>query len=92
MSEATDHEGRPVPADEPDDAEILVWVVSPHPGKPGYDLIERSWPKMLEYVRGELDCWLERSDLEDLEHEPVTLSFSVQRMRKDDYLSEIEDD
>lgn len=88
----TDHEGRPIADDEPDDAQILVWCVSPHPGKPGYDLLERSWQRMLEYVRGELDCMLERCDIEDLEHDPFELKFSVQQMRKSDYLDEIAED
>lgn len=92
--EQTDHEGRPVPENEPDDAEILVWDVEPHPQRPHEytSMVERSWQKMLEYVRGELDCMLESCDLEDLLDEPLVIKFRLQKMRKSEYMDIVSGD
>lgn len=79
MSEPTntDHDGRPVPPDEPADKAILVWHVSPHTGDPAYDVfVERSWQRMLEYVGSNLDYWLERHDEGQLRR-GVTLTFKL---------------
>lgn len=79
-SDQTDWEGLPVPENEPDDKEILVWEVSPHFDST-YDVcVERSWQRMLEYVSDGLEEWLERYTVEELLEEPVKLSFRLRKM------------
>lgn len=88
----TDHEGRPVPGNEPDDAWICVWEISPHPHAAAqeYDvMVERSWQKMLNYVTTHLDELLEKHFDQFTDCDPenkFTLMFRVLEMRKKDYL------
>lgn len=80
----TDHEGRPIDPDEPDDAVIKVWQVTPHPQTRDYDyMLCRSWQEMLDIVSNNLDTMLD-GEL------PVTVTFNLVEMRKSEYLESIE--
>jgi len=86
---ATDWEGRQIPADEPDDKLIHIWVITPHPqtGK-GYDeMWERSWQSMLGIVKDSLESLLESREQEDLldPDNKLTISFSLQKVTKAHY-------
>lgn len=54
-----DHEGLPVPENEPGDKKILVWEVDPAIGNCSYDTwCFRNYYEMLDYVADNLDDWV----------------------------------
>ncbi len=81
----TDFSGRPIQSDEPSDAIIDVWEVTPHPQSCRCDfLIERSWQKMLGLIGDNLDSFLERFDDDEL-REGVSIKIKLTEMAKCDY-------
>ncbi len=81
----TDHEGRPIPANEPDDAIIHVWEFSPHPNSEYDSCAERSWQRMLSLINDNLDIMLERYELSELMEEDFILKIRLRTMTKNDY-------
>lgn len=65
VDDATDWQGTRVPADEPSDKEILVWEIEPHLQRHEHMVChERSWQRMLDWVRSNIESHLERLDEE----------------------------
>lgn len=86
----TDWEGRPVPENEELEDIIKVWEVEPHPQTSECDvMVERSWQKVIEIVRSNLDSMLER--FIDDGDERVIVNFRIVQMTKRDYLEMIEE-
>lgn len=81
----TDWQGKEIPADEPDDAVIDVWEVSPHLTDDHFDCyVERSWQDMTDGVENGLAMFLEWFDEEQL-REGVTITFKLKAMSKQEY-------
>lgn len=81
----TDAEGREIPPDEPLDKIIDVWTIEPSMVGQEYDyIVIRSWQDMLQHVRDNLDCFLERYEEEDL-REGVSIKIRLRKMTVKDY-------
>ncbi len=84
----TDFEGKPIPENEELEDIIKVWEVDPHPQTSKLDVMwERSWQKMLETVRSNLDYMLERFTNDG--DEEVKVTFRIVSMPKRNYLEAI---
>ncbi|OWK34254.1 hypothetical protein [Fimbriiglobus ruber] len=85
-TEATDWEGRPVPADESPDTRINVWQISPHPTDPAYDFyVERSWQAMLKYMRSGFEGLLERHEFVDGKNDALDIKVELVEMTLSEY-------
>lgn len=82
-----DHEGLQVPPNEPDDATIMVWKITPHPGTGRDYMVCRSWHDMLDYFFNKLDVLLEREDVDEAVRSPegFNINFRLVEMIKSDW-------
>lgn len=76
---STDWEGKPTPENEPLDKVVLAWEVEPHIYSRYDMLVERSWQKMLRYVRDNIEYMLEDCNQEQLQQGEFVLKI---RLRK----------
>jgi hypothetical protein len=89
----TDYCGEEIPEDEPDDAEIIVWEVEPHPQTTEFDsMLVRSWQDLVGIMENSIEGMMERPAIDDLLHEPLVIKVRVRKMRKSDYQGVAEDE
>lgn len=80
----TDWEGRPVPEGESPSKVVLAWEVEPHPDSRYYMYVERSWQKMLAYVRDNLEGIIENRPLGELLNEEFVLKIRLRKWAIED--------
>lgn len=86
-----DWKGEPVPDNEPDDAVISVWKISPS-FQDAFDYtIIRGWQEMLTFVNSGIELVLDDKDEEALIEEGATVEIKLIKMKLGEYLDLPED-
>ena len=76
QSLSTDWKGNRIDDDEPDETQIGWWQVDPHPWRPGFVLVERSWQLMCERIGDGIEMLLDDAG-EDALLEGVAVTFKL---------------